>query len=142
MRSPRSSSRPRCARSSRWRNVHVSLYLVALAGIGLLSTMGIIVSMDTFGPVSDNAAGHRRDVGRVGEAGRILAELDAVGNTTKAITKGVAIATAVIAARPCSPRSSRPRGPGDGRLKHVTGDALFHNSLTRSTWLSRTCSSA
>jgi K(+)-stimulated pyrophosphate-energized sodium pump len=72
---------------------------VALAGCGLLTTVGVIVAMDTFGPVSDNAQGIAEMSGEVeGEAAAILTELDAVGNTTKAITKGIAIATAVLAA--------------------------------------------
>jgi K(+)-stimulated pyrophosphate-energized sodium pump len=77
----------------------VSLFAVALAGCGLLTTVGVIVAMDTFGPVSDNAQGIAEMSGDVeGEAAGILTELDAVGNTTKAITKGIAIATAVLAA--------------------------------------------
>src|SRR6478609_2689408 len=77
----------------------VSLFAVALAGCGLLTTVGVIVAMDTFGPVSDNAQGIAEMSGEVGEEGaKILTELDAVGNTTKAITKGIAIATAVLAA--------------------------------------------
>jgi K(+)-stimulated pyrophosphate-energized sodium pump len=72
---------------------------VALAGTGLLTTVGVIVAMDTFGPVSDNAQGIAEMSGDVSEEGaQILTELDAVGNTTKAITKGIAIATAVLAA--------------------------------------------
>ena len=77
----------------------VSLFAVALAGCGLLTTVGVIVAMDTFGPVSDNAQGIAEMSGDVSPAGaQILTELDAVGNTTKAITKGIAIATAVLAA--------------------------------------------
>ena len=77
----------------------VSLFAVALAGCGLLTTVGVIVAMDTFGPVSDNAQGIAEMSGDVSEAGaQILTDLDAVGNTTKAITKGIAIATAVLAA--------------------------------------------
>ncbi len=77
----------------------VSLFAVALAGCGLLTTVGVIVAMDTFGPVSDNAQGVAEMSGEVSEAGaQILTDLDAVGNTTKAITKGIAIATAVLAA--------------------------------------------
>jgi K(+)-stimulated pyrophosphate-energized sodium pump len=77
----------------------VSLFAVALAGTGLLTTVGVIVAMDTFGPVSDNAQGIAEMSGDVDEKGAaILTELDAVGNTTKAITKGIAIATAVLAA--------------------------------------------
>ncbi|MEV0677305.1 sodium-translocating pyrophosphatase [Actinosynnema sp. NPDC050436] len=77
----------------------VALFAVALAGCGLLTTVGVIVAMDTFGPVSDNAQGIAEMSGDVdGEGAQILTELDAVGNTTKAITKGIAIATAVLAA--------------------------------------------
>ncbi|MEV0582913.1 sodium-translocating pyrophosphatase [Nonomuraea sp. NPDC050310] len=77
----------------------VALFAVALAGTGLLTTVGVIVSMDTFGPVSDNAQGIAEMSGDVdGEGAQVLTSLDAVGNTTKAITKGIAIATAVLAA--------------------------------------------
>ncbi|GAB3920429.1 K(+)-insensitive pyrophosphate-energized proton pump [Microlunatus endophyticus] len=77
----------------------VALFCIALAGCGLLTTVGVIVAMDTFGPVSDNAQGIAEMSGDVeGDGAQILTELDAVGNTTKAITKGIAIATAVLAA--------------------------------------------
>ncbi|MBB4738499.1 K(+)-stimulated pyrophosphate-energized sodium pump [Actinoplanes octamycinicus] len=77
----------------------LSLFAVALAGTGLLTTVGVIVAMDTFGPISDNAQGIAEMSGDIDEQGaKILTELDAVGNTTKAITKGIAIATAVLAA--------------------------------------------
>ncbi len=80
-------------------SVLLSLFAVALAGTGLLTTVGVIVSMDTFGPVSDNAQGIAEMSGDVeGEGAKILTSLDAVGNSTKAITKGIAIATAVLAA--------------------------------------------
>ncbi|HEY2043288.1 MAG TPA: sodium-translocating pyrophosphatase [Jatrophihabitans sp.] len=80
-------------------SVPVALFAVALAGCGLLTTVGVIVAMDTFGPVSDNAQGIAEMSGDVSvEGAQILTELDAVGNTTKAITKGIAIATAVLAA--------------------------------------------
>jgi K(+)-stimulated pyrophosphate-energized sodium pump len=80
-------------------NTTLALFAVALAGTGLLTTVGVIVSMDTFGPVSDNAQGIAEMSGDVeGEAASVLESLDAVGNTTKAITKGIAIATAVLAA--------------------------------------------
>ena len=80
-------------------NVALSLFLIALAGCGLLTTVGVIVAMDTFGPVSDNAQGIAEMSGDVTEEGaQILTDLDAVGNTTKAVTKGIAIATAVLAA--------------------------------------------
>jgi K(+)-stimulated pyrophosphate-energized sodium pump len=80
-------------------SLSVALFAVALAGCGLLTTVGVIVAMDTFGPVSDNAQGIAEMSGDVHDEGaQILTELDAVGNTTKAITKGIAIATAVLAA--------------------------------------------
>jgi K(+)-stimulated pyrophosphate-energized sodium pump len=80
-------------------SITLSLFAIALAGTGLLTTVGVIVAMDTFGPVSDNAQGIAEMSGDVtGEGAAILTSLDAVGNTTKAITKGIAIATAVLAA--------------------------------------------
>jgi K(+)-stimulated pyrophosphate-energized sodium pump len=80
------------------------LYAVAMIGIGMLSHTGNNVAMDSYGPISDNANGigemswHDLDDDETRKARQILADLDAVGNTTKAITKGVAIASAVIAA--------------------------------------------
>lgn len=80
-------------------SVWLALFLIALAGCGLLTTVGVIVAMDTFGPVSDNAQGIAEMSGDVdAQAAQILTDLDAVGNTTKAITKGIAITTAVLAA--------------------------------------------
>ncbi|MFJ7421448.1 sodium-translocating pyrophosphatase [Streptomyces uncialis] len=80
-------------------SIMLALFAVALAGTGLLTTVGVIVAMDTFGPVSDNAQGIAEMSGDVDGAGaQVLTDLDAVGNTTKAITKGIAIATAVLAA--------------------------------------------
>ena len=80
-------------------NVMLSLYLVALCGMGMLATTGVIVSEDTFGPVADNAAGIAEMAGEFeGEPRKIMVSLDAVGNTTKAVTKGFAIGSAVIAA--------------------------------------------
>jgi K(+)-stimulated pyrophosphate-energized sodium pump len=80
------------------------LYGVAMTGIGMLTLTGNNVAMDSFGPIADNANG----IGEMAWSGmedketkaaqRIMADLDAVGNTTKAITKGVAIGSAVIAA--------------------------------------------
>src|SRR5207302_1155083 len=76
-----------------------AFYLVALTGMGMLATTGVVVSEDTFGPVSDNAAGIAEMSGEFeGEPERIMVSLDAVGNTTKAVTKGFAIGSAVIAA--------------------------------------------
>jgi K(+)-stimulated pyrophosphate-energized sodium pump len=80
-------------------SITLSLFAIAIAGTGLLTTVGVIVAMDTFGPISDNAQGIAEMSGDVtGEGAQILTSLDAVGNTTKAITKGIAIATAVLAA--------------------------------------------
>jgi K(+)-stimulated pyrophosphate-energized sodium pump len=80
-------------------NATLALFAVALAGCGLLTTVGVIVSMDSFGPVTDNAQGIAEMSGDVEGAGaQALTHLDAIGNTTKAITKGIAIATAVLAA--------------------------------------------
>ena len=80
-------------------SIALALFLIALSGCGLLTTVGVIVAMDTFGPVSDNAQGIAEMSGDVhGDGVQVLTELDAVGNTTKAITKGIAIATAVLAA--------------------------------------------
>ncbi len=80
------------------------LYAVAMIGIGMLSHTGNNVAMDSYGPISDNANGigemawHDMDDEATLKARQIMADLDAVGNTTKAITKGIAIASAVIAA--------------------------------------------
>jgi len=80
------------------------LYGVAMIGIGMLSHTGNNVAMDSFGPISDNANGigemawHDMHDENTKKARQVMADLDAVGNTTKAITKGVAIASAVIAA--------------------------------------------
>jgi K(+)-stimulated pyrophosphate-energized sodium pump len=80
------------------------LYAVAMIGIGMLSHTGNNVAMDSFGPISDNANGiaemawQGQEDGETKKARQVMADLDAVGNTTKAITKGVAIASAVIAA--------------------------------------------
>ena len=79
-------------------DVHMTMYCIALAGMGMLTTTGIIVSEDTFGPISDNAQGIG-EMAHLDPAARgILSRLDAVGNTTKAITKGFAIGSAVVAA--------------------------------------------
>ncbi len=76
-----------------------ALYFISLTGMGMLTTVGVIVSMDTYGPISDNAQGIAEMSGEFeGRPAQVLGSLDAVGNSTKAITKGMAIATAVIAA--------------------------------------------
>ena len=74
------------------------LYGVALTGIGMLTLTGNNVAMDSFGPISDNANGIGEMAGLDKDARQIMADLDGVGNTTKAITKGIAIGSAVIAA--------------------------------------------
>jgi K(+)-stimulated pyrophosphate-energized sodium pump len=82
-----------------YNNPQIAFFAVALTGTGLLTTVGVIVTMDSFGPVTDNAQGIAEMSGDVeGEGARVLTQLDAIGNTTKAITKGIAIATAVLAA--------------------------------------------
>ena len=108
-------------------NIELSLYLVALIGIGLLATTGMVVSEDSFGPVSDNAAGIAEMSGEfTGEGERIMVSLDAVGNTTKAITKGIAIGSAVIAAVALFASFVETVG---SQLKLPTA-TLFHNPLT------------
>ena len=106
-------------------NIELTFYLVALIGIGLLATAGMVVSEDSFGPVSDNAAGIAEMSGEfTGEAERIMVSLDAVGNTTKAITKGVAIGSAVIAAVALFASFIETIGQQIPSL-HATGSKLF-----------------
>jgi K(+)-stimulated pyrophosphate-energized sodium pump len=86
-----------------FREPIMAFYGISLAGLGLLTTTAFILAMDTFGPITDNANGVFEMSGALKQPGtegahRIVARLDAVGNTTKALTKGFAIATAVIAA--------------------------------------------
>ncbi|OGR52094.1 MAG: pyrophosphatase [Elusimicrobia bacterium RIFCSPLOWO2_02_FULL_39_32] len=78
----------------------LSAYGIALAGLGLLTTTGYILAMDTYGPITDNAHGifEMSGIEQEKEAAKTLAWMDAIGNTTKALTKGLAIATAVLAA--------------------------------------------
>jgi K(+)-stimulated pyrophosphate-energized sodium pump len=110
-------------------NIQFSLYLVSLVGIGLLSTTGIVVAQDTYGPVSDNAAGIAEMSGEfTGEAEKIMVSLDAVGNTTKAITKGVAIGSAVIAAVALFAAFVQTISSQLGL--HVSGNGLFNNAAT------------
>jgi K(+)-stimulated pyrophosphate-energized sodium pump len=110
-------------------NLQFSFYLVALCGMGMLATTGVIVSEDTFGPVSDNAAGIAEMSGEFsGEPERIMVSLDAVGNTTKAVTKGFAIGSAVIAAVALF-ASYIETISGELNLG-LEGDALFTNPLT------------
>jgi len=111
-------------------NIEYTFYLVALIGIGLLATAGMVVSEDSFGPVSDNAAGVAEMSGEfTGEAERVMVSLDAVGNTTKAITKGVAIGSAVIAS--VALFSSFIETIGSQLGLHVNGPKLFQNLATQ-----------
>jgi K(+)-stimulated pyrophosphate-energized sodium pump len=129
-------------------NIQFSLYLVALTGMGMLATTGVVVSEDTFGPVSDNAAGIAEMSNEFdGDAERIMVSLDAVGNTTKAITKGFAIGSAVIAAvalfasfietigNQLNLRYTAAFPPPPGSPSKVgellTGSDLFHHPLTQ-----------
>lgn len=84
--------------SSGVEQVAYILYGVAMTGIGMLTLTGNNVAMDSFGPIADNANGIGEMAGLDEDARQIMADLDAVGNTTKAITKGIAIGSAVIAA--------------------------------------------
>ncbi|HEX2851584.1 MAG TPA: sodium-translocating pyrophosphatase [Acidimicrobiales bacterium] len=111
-------------------NLQFALYLVALTGMGMLATTGVVVSEDTFGPVADNAAGIAEMSGEFeGEPARIMVSLDAVGNTTKAVTKGFAIGSAVIAAVALFASYIETIGSERG-LKEV-GTALFRHPLTQ-----------
>ncbi len=110
-------------------NLELTLYLVALTGIGMLSTTGMVVSEDSFGPVADNAAGVAEMSGEfTGEAQRVMVGLDAVGNTTKAITKGVAIGSAVIASVALFASFIETIG---SQLNLPSGEKLFHNLATQ-----------
>jgi K(+)-stimulated pyrophosphate-energized sodium pump len=111
-------------------NLQYSLYLVALTGIGMLCITGIVVSADTFGPVSDNAAGIAEMAGEFeGEPQKIMVSLDAVGNTTKAVTKGFAIGSAVIAA--VALFASYIETIGDRLHLGLSGTKLFEHPLTQ-----------
>jgi K(+)-stimulated pyrophosphate-energized sodium pump len=109
-------------------NLQFSLYLVALTGMGMLATTGVVVSEDTYGPVADNAAGIAEMSGEFDdEAQRIMVGLDAVGNTTKAVTKGFAIGSAVIAAVALFASFVETVG---SELNLPSGTDLFHDVAT------------
>jgi len=76
----------------------LGFYGISLAGMGMLATTGIIMSLDTFGPISDNAQGMVEMAKLGGKAPKVTGDLDAVGNTTKALTKGFAVGSAAVAA--------------------------------------------
>ncbi|HKA05107.1 MAG TPA: sodium-translocating pyrophosphatase [Acidimicrobiales bacterium] len=110
-------------------DLQFSLYLVALTGMGMLATTGVVVSEDTFGPVADNAAGIAEMSGEFhGPPERIMVSLDAVGNTTKAVTKGFAIGSAVIAA--VALFASFIETISNELNLGLKGDELFSNPLT------------
>ena len=111
-------------------NIRLSLYLIALVGMGMLANTGLVVSEDGFGPVADNAAGIAEMSGGFdGEAEQVMRGLDAVGNTTKAITKGFAIGSAVIAAVALFASFIEEVGADLGLRD--TGAALFDNAATQ-----------
>jgi K(+)-stimulated pyrophosphate-energized sodium pump len=114
-------------------NLQFSLYLVALTGMGMLATTGVVVSEDTFGPVADNAAGIAEMSGEFhGPPERIMVSLDAVGNTTKAVTKGFAIGSAVIAAVALFASYIETIG-SELNLKDAAGHVLEGTALFRDT---------
>lgn len=76
----------------------LGFYGISLVGMGMLATTGIIMALDTFGPISDNAQGMVEMAGLTGTAAEVTNGLDAVGNTTKALTKGFAVGSAAVAA--------------------------------------------
>jgi K(+)-stimulated pyrophosphate-energized sodium pump len=113
-------------------NIQFTFYMVALTGMGMLATTGVIVSEDTFGPVADNAAGIAEMTGEFeGEPERIMVSLDAVGNTTKAVTKGFAIGSAVIASVALFASYVETIGGELESLKDKVGNALFNDILTQ-----------
>ncbi len=127
-------------------NIQFTFYLVALTGMGMLATTGVIVSEDTFGPVADNAAGIAEMSGEFeGEPERIMVSLDAVGNTTKAVTKGFAIGSAVIASVALFASFVETIGGGvriQVPRRAAAGNRLFNDVRLRSTSRTRRSSSA
>ena len=127
-------------------SLQFSFYLVALTGMGMLATTGVIVSEDTFGPVADNAAGIAEMSGEFeGEAEKIMVSLDAVGNTTKAVTKGFAIGSAVIAAVALFASYIETAANETLPTEEVSGtrqDRVASSTGSRSTSPIRRCSSA
>ena len=110
------------------------------------TTAGVIVAMDTFGPVSDNAQGIAEMSGDIDEEGaRVLTDLDAVGNTTKAITKGIAIATAVLAATALFGSYNAQIGVALDEAGETLGDAFSlvnPNNVVGASSARRWCSSS
>src|SRR5262249_9674495 len=113
-------------------NIQFILYLVALTGMGMLATTGVIASRDSFGTVAADASATAEMPGEVeGDAERMMVSLEAVGNTTKAVTKGFAIGSAVIAAVALFASYIDTIGGELNRLKGLTGSALFNHPLTQ-----------
>ena len=106
------------------------LYAVSLTGLGMLTTTGVIISMDTYGPIADNAQGIT-EMAHVHEASENVAQLDSVGNTTKAATKGIAIASAVIAALALfGSFLSKVAGVAGAAGAHAAGETVSASALS------------